>query len=105
MILSTTPTLEGHPIREYLGIVTAETIIGANVLRDFAASFRDFFGGRSASYEEVFIKGKEDALRELSERAQRMGANAVIGIHLEYDTVGNAGSMLLVVATGTAVQI
>ena len=105
MILSTTPTLEGHPIREYLGIVTAETIIGANALRDFAASFRDFFGGRSSSYEEVFVQGKEEALRELSERAQRMGANAVVGIHLEYDTVGNAGSMLMVVATGTAVKI
>ena len=105
MILSTTPTLEGHPIREYLGIVTAETIIGANALRDFAASFRDFFGGRSSSYEEVFVQGKEEALRELSERVQRIGANAVVGIHLEYDTVGNAGSMLMVVATGTAVKI
>ena len=105
LLLTTTPTIEGHPIKEYHGIVTAETIIGANALRDIAASIRDFFGGRSGSYEEVLIKAKETALSELSERAAKMGANAVVGIDLDYETVGQSNSMLMVVASGTAVSI
>lgn len=105
MLLTTTPTVEGHPIREYRGIVTAETIIGANAIRDFMANMRDFFGGRSKSYEDVLIEGKNTALRELSERAEQMGANAVVGIDLDYETVGQSGSMLMVVASGTAVCI
>lgn len=105
MILSTTPSLENQPVRQYLGVVTAETIIGANVFRDLMASLRDFFGGRSGSYEEVLREAKETALRELSGRAAERGANAVVGIHLDYETVGASGSMLMVVVSGTAVIV
>lgn len=105
MILSTTPSLDNQPARQYLGVVTAETIIGANVFRDFMASMRDFFGGRSNSYEEVLRKAKETALQELSQRAAERGANAVVGISLDYETVGASGSMLMVVVSGTAVVI
>lgn len=105
MLLTTTPTIEGHPIIDYKGIVTAETIIGANAVRDFMASMRDFFGGRSKSYEDVLIEAKNTALSELSQRASQMGANAVVGIDLDYETVGQSSSMLMVVASGTAVRI
>ena len=105
MILTTTPTIEGYPIKQYLGIATSETIIGANAVRDFMAGVRDFFGGRSGSYETVLKKAKDTALAELSERAQQMGANAVVGIDLDYETVGSSGSMLMVTASGTAVVI
>lgn len=105
MILSTTPSLENQPVRQYLGVVTAETIIGANVFRDFMAGLRDFFGGRSGSYEEVLRQAKETALRELSDRAAERGANAVVGIDLDYETVGTSGSMLMVVVSGTAVIV
>ena len=105
MIISTTPTLEGHPIQEYLGIVTSETIIGANFLKDIMAGLRDFFGGRSESYERVIIEAKETALKELSERAAARGANAIVGVDLDYETVGESGSMLMVVASGTAVRV
>ena len=97
MILTTTPTIEGYPVKQYLGVVASETIIGANVFRDIMAGLRDFFGGRSSSYEEV--------LKKLQERATAMGANAVIGIDLDYETVGANGSMLMVTASGTAVVI
>lgn len=105
MILTTTNTIEGHPVKEYKGIVTGETIIGANALKDFMAGLTDFFGGRSTTYEKVLIEGKETALRELQERAVQMGANAVIGIDLDYETVGPNGGMLMVTASGTAVVI
>ncbi|MCG2652272.1 heavy metal-binding domain-containing protein [Alloprevotella tannerae] len=105
MILTTTPTIEGYPVKQYLGIVASETIIGANVFRDIMAGLRDFFGGRSSSYEEVLKKAKDTALQELQERATAMGANAVIGIDLDYETVGANGSMLMVTASGTAVVI
>ena len=105
MIISPTPTLEGHPIQEYLGIVTSETIIGANFLKDIMAGLRDFFGGRSESYERVLIEAKETALKELSERAAARGANAIVGVDLDYETVGESGSMLMVVASGTAVRV
>lgn len=105
MILSTTPTIEGHPIREYKGVVTGETIIGANIVRDFFAGIRDVVGGRSASYEEVLREAKETSMRELMERAQRLGANAVVGIDLDYETIGSNSSMLMVTASGTAVVI
>ena len=105
MVLSTTPTIEGQPIKAYKGVVTGETIIGANFVKDFLAGIRDFIGGRSGSYEKVLEEARETSLAEMQERASQMGANAVVGIHLEYDTVGNAGSMLMVVATGTAVKI
>lgn len=103
LLLTTTPTVEGRPVQRYCGIVSAETIIGANFLRDITAQFRDFFGGRSRSYERVLREGKETALMELSNQAEARGANAVVGIKLDYETVGASGSMLMVVASGTAV--
>ncbi|MBR1733682.1 MAG: YbjQ family protein [Alloprevotella sp.] len=105
MLLTTTPTVEGHPIQQYLGVVTSETIIGANAIRDFMASVRDFFGGRSGAYEDVLRQAKETALQELAQRAQQLGANAVVGIDLDYETVGASGSMLMVTASGTAARI
>lgn len=105
MTLSTTPTLEGNPIRQYLGVVTAESIVGANVVKDFMANVRDFFGGRSGAYEGVLIEAREIVLKELEERASRMGANAVVGISFDYEAVGGSGSMLMVVASGTAVVV
>ena len=104
MLVTTTSTLEGRRIACYYGIVSGETIIGANVFRDFMASIRDFVGGRSGSYEEVLREARETALREMEEQARQMGANAVIGVDLDYETVGGNGSMLMVTATGTAVR-
>lgn len=103
MILSTTPTIEGHPIRNYIGVVTSETIIGANVIKDFKASITDFFGGRSGTYERTLREAKDTSLAELQQRAAAMGANAVVGIDFDYETIGNAGSMLMVSCSGTAV--
>ena len=105
MILSTTPTLEGKPIKQYLGIVTGETIIGANAIKDFMAGLTNFFGGRSTTYEKVLIEAKETAIKELEERATRLGANAIVGIDLDYETVGQNGGMLMVTVSGTAVVI
>ena len=105
MLLTTTPSIEGHPIREYRGIISAETIIGANFVKDFFARFTDVFGGRSGSYERVLREGKEAALAELTKEAQRLGANAVVGLKLDYEAVGASGSMLMVVASGTAVVV
>ena len=105
MILSTTPTIEGHTIREYKGVVTGETIIGANFVKDFFAGIRDIVGGRSASYEKVLREAKDSALMEMMERAHMMGANAIVGIDLDYETIGANGSMLMVAASGTAVVI
>ena len=105
MITTTTNQIEGKSIREYLGIVSAEVIIGANVFKDILGGLRDFFGGRSGTYERVLTEAKENALSELMERAQTRGANAIVGIDLDFETVGSGGSMLMVVATGTAVRI
>lgn len=105
MILTTTPTIEGNPIREYKGIVTGETIIGANAIKDFMAGLTDFFGGRSSTYEKVLIEAKNTALAEMQQRAQAMGANAIVGIDLDYETLGANGGMLMVTASGTAVVI
>ena len=97
--------IEGGKITRYYGIVSGETIIGANVFRDFLASIRDFFGGRSGAYEQVLCEAKETALREMQDQAAALGANAVIGVDLDYETVGDGGSMLMVTAAGTAVKI
>ena len=105
MILTTTTTIEGYPVNQYLAVLASETIIGANVFRDIMAGLRDFFGGRSSSYEEVLKKAKDTALQELQERAAALGAKAIIGIDLDYETVGSNGSMLMVTASGTAVVI
>ena len=105
MILSTTPTLEGKPIQQYMGIVTAETIIGANVIKDIFAGLRDFFGGRSGTYERVLQEAKDYAMQELMEKARSVGANAVVGVDLDFETIGANGSMLMVIASGTAVRV
>lgn len=105
MILTTTPLIEGRTIAMYCGIVSGETIVGANLVRDFLAGLRDVFGGRSGSYEEVLRKAKESALRELEAEAARLGADAVVGIDLDYETVGRNGSMLMVTCSGTAVKL
>ena len=103
MIFSTTNTLEGKPVKTYLGIVSAETIIGANLFKDLFAGIRDIVGGRSSSYERVLKQAKEEALNEMCSQAIALGANAVIAIDLDYETVGS--SMLMVTAAGTAVKI
>jgi len=102
MILTTTNTLEGKKISSYLGIVTGETIIGANIFRDFFAGIRDIVGGRSGAYEEVLKEARETALKEMEQKAMQAGANAVLGVDLDYETIGQ--SMLMVTASGTAVR-
>jgi uncharacterized protein YbjQ (UPF0145 family) len=102
MISTTTNTLEGKRIITYHGIVTGETIIGANIFRDFFASIRDIVGGRSGAYEEVLRQARETAMSEMEDQARKLGANAVIGVDLDYETVGN--SMLMVTVSGTAVS-
>ncbi|TKS56341.1 YbjQ family protein [Mesohalobacter halotolerans] len=102
MITSTTNTLDGYDIKSYHGVVSGETIIGANVFRDFFASITDIVGGRSSSYEQVLREAKDTAIQEMQEKAQMMGANAVIGVDLDYETIGKG--MLMVVASGTAVS-
>ena len=103
MILTTTNTIEGKPMQQYLGIVTGETIIGANVIKDFMAGLTDFFGGRSGAYEKVLAEGRNESLAQMKAKAAAMGADAIIGIDLDFETVGR-GSMLMVIATGTAVK-
>ncbi len=105
MILTTTNTIEKQPVKAYLGIVSGETIIGANIFKDFFAGIRDIVGGRSGSYEKVLRKAKETALKEMEEEASKLGATAVVGIDLDYETVGKNGGMLMVTASGTAVKI
>ena len=105
MLITTTSVIEGAKITRYYGIVSGETIIGANVFRDFFASIRDVVGGRSGSYEEVLREAKDTALREMQEQARLLGANAVIGVDLDYETVRGSGSMLMVTACGTAVTV
>ena len=104
MILTTTNILETHQVKEYLGIVTGETIIGANIIKDIFAGIRDIVGGRSGSYEKVLREAKDTALKEMKDQAQSLGATAVIGIDLDYETVGPKGGMLMVTASGTAVK-
>jgi len=105
MIVTTTHYVEGRPVQEYLGIINAQSIIGANIFKDFLGGLRDVFGGRSKTYEKVIEQAKEDALRELAEKAQSMGANAIIGVDLDFETIGGSGSMLMVIASGTAVRL
>ena len=107
MIISTTNTIEGREIAEYKGIVTGEAILGTNIFRDFFAGIRDIVGGRSGSYERVLRDARETAIRELEDEAERIGANAVIGIDIDYENIstGSSGSMLMVSASGTAVVI
>ncbi len=103
MLLTTTSTLQGRDIDQYLGLVSGETIIGANIVKDFFAGITDIVGGRSGSYERVLKEAKEEAIKEMTNQAMAMGANAVIGIDLDYETIGS--SMLMVTAAGTAVRV
>lgn len=105
MIVTTTPQIEGKKIVEYRGIVAGETIIGANLFRDIFAQIRDVVGGRSSAYEEVLVEARETAMREIQDRARALGANAVVGIDLDYEVIGSGGSMLMVSASGTAVVV
>lgn len=105
MILTTTQQIEGHTIREYKGVVTGETIIGANFVKDFFVGIRDIVGGRSGSYEKVLRKAKDTSMKEMMERARELGANAVVGIDIDYETIGETNSMLMVATSGTAVLV
>ena len=105
MIVTTTPTVEGRTIKEYKGLVSGEVIFGMNFLKDIGASLRDFFGGRTNSYEQAMLEGRETAQREMIERAQAMGANAVVGVSFGYETMGQANSMIMVSISGTAVVL
>ena len=105
MILSTTPTIEGRPIREYLGVVFGETISGVNFLKDFAAGLSNFFGGRSATYEEELIATRNAAMQEMVSRAAEMGADAVVGIDVDYEMLGSDNGMMMVTFSGTAVRL
>lgn len=102
MIVTTTPSVEGKSIRQYHGIVTGEAILGANIFRDLFASIRDVVGGRSAAYEQELGKARRTALSEMEERAVTLGANAVVGVDLDYEVINN---MLMVSASGTAVSL
>jgi uncharacterized protein YbjQ (UPF0145 family) len=105
MILTTTSSIEGRTATKYLGLVSGDAILGANIFRDFFASIRDIVGGRSAAYEAELRKAKEIALGEMREQARRLGANAIVGIDIDYETIGASSSMLMVSASGTAVLV
>ena len=105
MIVTTTPTIEGRPVQQYLGVVTGEVIVGANMFRDLFASIRDIVGGRSGSYEDVLARARMQALEEMKQFAAGLGGNAVVGVDLDYEVLGANGSMLMVSATGTAVVV
>lgn len=105
MLVSTTPTIEGRPIRDYLGVVAGEAILGANIFRDVFAGVRDVIGGRSGSYEKVLRQAREEALKEMQDAARQLGADAVVGIDYDYETLGANGSMLMVAVSGTAVRL
>jgi len=105
MITTTTNNIEGKPVQQYLGVVSSESIIGANIFKDLFAGIRDIVGGRSGTYERVIDEARTNAMNELIKKAGAMGANAVIGIDLDFETVGSNASMLMVIATGTAVRV
>ena len=105
MISTTTNTIEGRQIGQYLGLVTGETIMGANIFRDFLAGITDMIGGRSEAYEDKLAEARETAIREMQEIASSKGANAVVGIDLDYQVLGSSNGMLMVTATGTAVKL
>lgn len=105
MIVTTTALVEGKPVREYLGIVTGEVIVGANLFRDIFAAVTDIVGGRSGKYEEVLARARNQAIAEMKDQALQLGANAVIGVDLDYEVLGKTGSMLMVSVSGTAVSL
>ncbi|PKB14833.1 uncharacterized protein YbjQ (UPF0145 family) [Novosphingobium kunmingense] len=105
MLSTTTAVVEGRPVQQYLGIVTGEVIVGANLFRDLFASVRDIVGGRSGSYEDVLARARKQALEEMEGQASALGGNAVIGVDIDYEVLGSNGSMLMVSASGTAVVL
>ena len=105
MIITTTQTIEGHTIREYKGLVSGEVIFGMNFLKDIGASLRDFFGGRTNSYEAAMLEGRETAQNEMEQNAKRLGANAIVGVSFGYETLGQANHMIMISISGTAVVI
>ena len=105
MIITTTPSVEGRKVAEYKGIAFGEVITGINFLKDFGAGLRNIVGGRSAGYEEELLKARGEALSELEQRAAEMGANAVVGVDVDYEVLGQGGNMLMVTASGTAVVL
>lgn len=104
MIITTTPSIEGGKIVQYLGVVFGETIAGVNFVKDFSAGLSNFFGGRSNTYEEELIKARQSALSEMEQRAYQMGANAIVGVDIDYEVLGSNNGMLMVTACGTAVR-
>ena len=105
MLVTTTNSVEGRTIRAYHGIVSGEAIMGANIFRDLFAGIRDIVGGRSAAYEKELREAKRIAMEDMAEQARSMGANAVVGVDLDFETIGDKGSMLMVVVSGTAVEL
>lgn len=105
MIVTTTNSIEGKKVKEYKGIVFGEVVNGVDFVKDIAAGFSNFFGGRSGSYEGELIQAREDAIREMQERANNIGANAVIGVKMDYEVLGQGNNMLMVTASGTAVIV
>jgi uncharacterized protein YbjQ (UPF0145 family) len=105
MIVTTTPSIDGKTVREYKGVVAGEAILGANLFRDFFAGIRDIVGGRSGSYEKSLREARSIALREIEDEASRLGANAVVGVDIDYEVIGEQGSMLMVSVSGTAVVV
>ncbi|MDD2401421.1 MAG: heavy metal-binding domain-containing protein [Clostridia bacterium] len=105
MIVTTTPSIEGKKILEYKGIAFGEVVTGVNFIKDFAAGLTNFFGGRSGSYEGELIEARDNALQELEKRVLILGGNAVVGVDIDYEVLGQGGNMLMVTATGTAVRI
>ncbi|MGA0559846.1 heavy metal-binding domain-containing protein [Larkinella sp. VNQ87] len=105
MLVTTTPSIEGKRIVSYLGLANGEAIIGSNLIKDFFATVRDVAGGRSAAYEQALREAKSIAMKEMIEQAQRLGANAIIGVDLDYQTIGHNGGLLMVSANGTAVVV
>ena len=105
MIVTTTPSVEGQAVEAYLGIVSGEAIMGANIFKDIFAGIRDIVGGRSGAYEEELRRAKDIALQEMQDNARRLGADAILSVDLDYETVGQNGSMLMVAASGTAVKL
>ncbi|NMH58783.1 heavy metal-binding domain-containing protein [Alteromonas ponticola] len=105
MIITTTPNIEGKKIEQYYGIVVGEAVMGANIVKDIFASIRDIVGGRSGSYEDELTKARQIAFTELTNEARGMGANAVVGVDIDYEVLGDKGSMLMVSISGTAVKV
>ena len=104
MLVTTTPTVEGYPATQYLRVVCGETIAGVNALKDMAAGFRNLVGGRSQTYEAELVQARESALAEMVQRAQELGAEGIVGVDIDYETLGSDNGMLMVTASGTAVR-